>query len=169
MELESPEGVYWILQSSPGVTASNNLSDPTIGFVEMKTQDLDAQVAFYQDVLGMRIIDRQPERVTLAVAADRPPVILLPGGQKQAIDVERHPDPALAQPIFLGFMARDLKQSAARIRKNNVSILKDVEHHDWNGTDMILADADGNAVQIFELDEPHEFGSQRAVSSDAER
>ena len=31
------------------------------------------------------------------------------------------------------------------------SVLEGVKHHpDWNGTDMIIADVDGNAIQVVQ-------------------
>ena len=54
--------------------------------------------------------------------------------------------------------APDRQRAASQLKSAGARILHEVEHHDWGGTDLIVADADGNAVQVFTLDTDHCFG-----------
>ena len=65
--------------------------------------------------------------------------------------------PALGQKVFLGFMTGDIERATSQLKSADLRIPHEVEHHDSGGTDLIVADADGNAVQVFTLDTDHRF------------
>jgi len=48
-------------------------------------------------------------------------------------------------------MTSDIQDVASLLREANVTMLKGIEHHaDWGGTDLIIADVDGNVLQIVQ-------------------
>ena len=104
---------------------------------------------------GCRSLHRDPPE------SAGPELVLLPGGRRHALEARWMEQPALGQKAFLGFMTEDIHRAASRLKSAGVRILHDVEHQDWGGTDLIVADADGNAVQVFALDTDHRFGSDR--------
>jgi predicted enzyme related to lactoylglutathione lyase len=48
-------------------------------------------------------------------------------------------------------MTPDIEAAAAHMQQNNVTVLREVRSHDdWGGTDLHIADPDGNALQIVQ-------------------
>ncbi len=164
-EFAAPDGTRWILWSPPGGGATGDVAEPEILLAEMRVEDWLGQLAFYRDTLGLGVVKQATARVVLQQAGDGPQVILKPGGRKHVVDPAWADRPALAQPIFLGFMVGDVRAAARRLRAAGARVLRDVQHHDWGGTDLIVADADGNAVQIYKLDTPHSYGGHRRASN----
>ena len=160
VEFMTPERIQWILWSASGARPADDFSEPDITLAEIRVQDLRGQIAFYRDVLGMRIQGRQTSRIVLRQAPDGPQVVLKPGGRKHVVDpIEMH-EPAISQPVFLSFMTRNVRGAWAQLRDAGALMLQSIKHHDWGGTDLVVADADGNAVQVVEYDVPHAYGSQ---------
>jgi hypothetical protein len=74
-----------------------------------------------------------------------------PTSEKQINDPAWASDPARGHPIFISFMTSDIEDVAALLREANVTVLKGIERHaDWGGTDLIIADVDGNSLQIVQ-------------------
>jgi hypothetical protein len=113
-------------------------------------------------------VEQRASRAVLRQAPDGPRLVLTPGGRKHTVDPKWAHEPALSQPVFLSFMTRTVRTAAARSRNAGGLSLHDVEHHDWGGTDWIVADADGNAVQVVEYDGPRTYGSQRRAANPSE-
>ena len=150
-EFTAPEGIRWTLSHVPERPSSPGLFKPHIGHVEIKTHDLAGQVTFYRDVMGMNLESEHQTQIILGQGAGKPWLALESGGEKQTNDPAWASDPALGHPVFISFMASDVREVATRVRQANVNILKGVEHHaDWGGTDLIVADVDGNALQIVQ-------------------
>lgn len=151
IEFAAPEGIRWTLSEAPDQPSSTDLFKPHFGHVEIKAHDLTGQVVFYRDVMGMHLESENQAQVILGQGAGKPWLALEPGGEKQINDPSWASDPALAHPVFISFMTFDIQEVAARLREANVTILKGIERHvDWGGTDLIIADMDGNALQIVQ-------------------
>lgn len=160
-ELLAPGGARWILEEDARCRETTGLAEPEIKLAEMGVADLEAQRSFYHKVLGMGVVEEGGSHVVLQQAPDGPLLVLRPGGRRHSVAPEWARAPARSQPVFLSFMTHDVKAVEEQLRNAGVVTLHPVAHHDWGGTDWIVADADGNAVQIYQLDRPHDFGSQR--------
>lgn len=161
--LEGPAGVRWSLHQTDTARSADDLSEPEITRVELHVADLQGQIEFYHRILGLPNVTRDGFRtIVLRQHPDGPELVLLPGGRRHVPDPRWKEQPALGQKVFLGFMTEDIHRAASQLKSAGVRILHEVEHHDWDGTDLIVADADGNAVQVFKLDTDHRFGSGRA-------
>ncbi|HET7271905.1 MAG TPA: VOC family protein [Rubrobacter sp.] len=153
IEFTAPEGIRWTLSHVPERPSGPDLFKPHIGHVEIKARDLEEQMAFYRDVMGMHLESENQTQVILGQGANKPWLTLESGGEKQINDPAWASDPALGHPIFISFMTSDIRDVAARLREANVTMLKDIEPHaDWGGTDLIIADVDGNALQIVQYE-----------------
>lgn len=172
--LTAPGGTAWELRGHPAAHADSSLEMPEIFEVRLRVENMSRQIAFYRRLMGTPHPNTPPNSHALPSSGSRgepwdfqshvdgPRLRLVAGGHHRSSAITRsHSDPALDQPAFLGFMARDLVGSVRRLKSEGVEILRDVTHHDWGGTDCILADADGNAVQVFTLDTDHTFGSAK--------
>ncbi len=151
IEFTAPEDMRWTLCQVPGRPSSPDLFTPYIGHVEIKAHDVARQTAFYRDVIGMNLESETPAQVIVGQGVGQPWLTLEPGGEKQTNDPAGGPDAIRGQPVFISFMASDIQVVAARLRDAQATLLKDIEHHDeWGGTDMIIADVDGNALQVVQ-------------------
>lgn len=151
IEFTAPEGIRWTLCQAPGRPSSPDLFKPYIGHVEIKAHDVAGQTAFYRDVIGLDLESKEPAQVIFGQGAGLPWLTLEPGGEKRTNDPARGPDAIRGHPVFISFMASDIQAVAARLRGAQATLLKDIEHHEeWGGTDIIIADVDGNMLQIVQ-------------------
>lgn len=161
----SPGGTRWMLWSDHGQPGRQSLSDPEIMTVELRVANPSRSAAFYRDVLGLRSFSTRDSELVMGQSIDGPRLILLSGGDHRSTRAIRGPDPALAQPHFLGFMTANVREAAEWVRSKGVRVVREVEHHDWGGTDLLIADPDGNVVQVYELDDPRRFGEEARPGS----
>ena len=159
IEFQAPEGILWTLSEIAGARDGTDFSKPNVGIAELKANNLPAQVSFYRDVLGMRIESDRSQRVVLVQHLDGPRLVLKGGGTTRDLELAWAERPERSQPIFLSFMASDLGAAARRFRQAGARIMKAMEHHDW-GTDLFVADADGNAIQVVQYDVPRGYGER---------
>lgn len=152
IEFVTPEGIRWTLAQIPGGPSSADRALPYVGHVEIKAHDLAGQETFYREVMGLsRASDALPP-IVLGQGPGNPWLTLEPGGERQT-DVPPWPQrsPVCGQPVYLSFMTSDIKDARAHLRDANVTVLQDSVHHaDWGGIDVVVADADGIAVQIVQ-------------------
>lgn len=151
IEFTVPEGLRWTLCQTPGRPSSPDLFKPYIGHVEIKACDVAGQTAFYRDVIGMNLESETLAQVIVGQGVGQPWLTVESGGEKQMNDPAGGPDAIRGQPVFISFMASDIQAVAARLTEAQATLLKDIEHHDaWGGTDIIIADVDGNALQVVQ-------------------
>jgi predicted enzyme related to lactoylglutathione lyase len=152
VEFVSPEEIRWSLAQIPGRPSSTDRSRPYIGHVEIKANDLAGQTAFYHQVMGMSLESDDLSPLVLGQGSGKPWLTLEPGGESR-IGEPPSPQrsPTCAQPVFISFMTTNVEDAREHLRDANVTFLQNsVLHSDWGGTDVVVADADGNAVQIVQ-------------------
>lgn len=143
------EGVLWSLAHIPN-TPSGTIEIPFIGHILLKAQDVASQRAFYRDVLGLCVVDEGADYVLLQRTSGEPLLIIEAGGQRTIPD-PNWSDPVRAQPVFISFMTADIDAAHARFTDSNCNILRPVTRHDdWGGTDMLITDVDGHAIQVVQ-------------------
>ena len=151
IEFTAPDDVRWTLSEARSRPADSDLAEPLIGHVEIKAHDVAGQKAFYRDVMGLHLESENARCIILGQGPGKPWLTIEPGGEKQTNSPALASEPTRGHPIFISFMTHHLDQTAARLRKSGVTILCEVTHHpDWNGTDLIIADVDGNAIQVVQ-------------------
>ena len=123
-----------------------------LGRVRLRVRDLDAMTSFYELAIGLRVIERDHDRVTLG-AGDGPPLVELlhrPAGD---------PRPDATTGLFhLALLVPDRAQLAAAIRR--------VTEAGWSFTGasdhlvseaVYLRDPEGNGIEIYRDREPAEW------------
>lgn len=148
IEMTGPEGIRWRIIESADIEM--NPARPFIAGIELRAADLEAQKEFYSRALGMTIrresdqdahLDQPGGEAWLRIEAGGKPAPVRFGEEK----------PAFFHPIWISFETEDVKQANLWLQSQNVTILHPLTYHEhWQGTDIILADADGNAVQVVQ-------------------
>ena len=115
----------------------------------LRVADLDRSTAFYRDVLGFRIAERDPEHGG---------VFMTLGDDFHTIDLFPHPDPAGADPptrshvgvAHIAFQVAsfdDLRDAYATLQSHGVAIDRAMDH--VNQRSIYFADPDGNRLEIY--------------------
>jgi len=56
-----------------------------------------------------------------------------------------------AFPVFPSLMTTDIQSVYAYLKSKGVTILRDIiSNQDWGGTDLHIADSDGNGIQVVQ-------------------
>jgi len=153
-EFSTVEGVRFALAEIPNLPYSDDLSVPYIGHVAIKCADFEAMQNFYGDVLGFTRVDTGADYMVLTQPDGFPSVILERGGNESKFDPVNTPweDNAVrAFPVFPSLMTTDIQTAYAYLRSRHVTVLRDlISNQDWGGTDVHIADPDGNGIQVVQ-------------------
>lgn len=150
IELLGPEQVRWTLGHVPENPFSAGLSKPYIGWVELKVLHLAEQCAFYSDILGHQPTDQEDGSILFWQAPGEPLLFLKPGGEQPPAVQVRQGELYLPPPHLLGFETSSIEKTSAWVKFRRIPVLIDVTRRDWGGLEMIIADADGNPIQVVE-------------------
>ena len=145
IELVAPEGIRWALVQAE--TPASSPRHPHLRWVEMKAHDVAGQRAFYADVLGLRPEDAGDGRVVFRQRAGDPLLFLEGGGQPAPVWRGAR---AEGTPVRLSIETADIGRAAAWLQARGTRILVDVTERGWGGIDTIVADADGNPIQVVQ-------------------
>lgn len=149
IEFTAPEGIRWSLAQTDDLPAAAGVETPYLGYVELKVADLDRQLDFYTNVLGLSVGAEFPSGVHLEQATAAPLLILEHGGESvSGLDDGR--SPFAVQPVWLSFETPDIVDAKDWLKANGPSLHRDIETQDWGGSDLIVQDPDGNPLQVVE-------------------
>lgn len=150
IEMAGPEGIRWGLIEAPD--AETDWAHPVIGGIELKASDLEAQKTFYTEILGMTIEHETDRAVHLGPKNEETWLRIEAGGITTPLSAGMgNPKPAFFRPIWISYETKDVRRVNDWLHQQNVTIIHPLTHHeDWNGTDIILADVDGNAIQVVQ-------------------
>jgi predicted enzyme related to lactoylglutathione lyase len=151
VEFMDPDGVRWSLAQAADLPAGPGMEVPHLGWVELKAADVDSQVDFYTRVMGLTAGDQSGSRVRLQQGSGDPLIFLQSGGER--VTVEGDHSPFDVQPVWLSFETPDIGEAKSWLTDHGVSLLRDLESHDWGGTDLLIRDGDGNPLQVVEYHE----------------
>lgn len=149
IEFTAPEAVRWSLAHTPDDPAGPGVETPYLGSVELKTAELEDQRDFYTDVMGLTVGTRSDSRVRLDQGVGKPFLTLEPGGERVTPEGEGD-SPFDIQPVWLSFETSDMSEAMGWLTDQGVPLIQDITRHDWGGTDAIIADSDGNPIQVVE-------------------
>lgn len=153
-EFSTIEGIRLALAQIPDTPFSDDPARPYIGHVAIRCADFTAMQHFYGEVLGFTRSAAGPDYAIFEQEGGHPSVILEPGGAASTFD-PRHTqweqDAVRAFPVFISLMAVDIQAAHFYLQERNVIILRDIiADQDWGGTDLHIADPDGNGIQIVQ-------------------
>ena len=135
----------------------------SLGHVGLYVRDMERSVAFYRDVLGLKVSDRSPRGAVFMTAQDRlaehHELLLAPGRDDDGkVNV-------LQQVSFRCATVGDVKEFYRVFVENNVPINRCVSH--GNTVSIYAQDPDGNSVEVYwpsGVDVPQPFGKPMDLS-----
>jgi len=152
IELTGPDEIRWGLMESPDVDM--DWAHPVVGGIELKASNLHAQKDFYTRVLGMTIEHETDEVIHFKKPNGEAWLRIEAGGNPTPARMNEE-KPAFFYPIWISYETSDVKRADAWIQQQKVTTLCPLTYHeDWKGTDIIISDADGNAIQLVQYGKP---------------
>jgi len=150
IEMIGPEEIRWGLEAAPIVEM--DWTHPLVGGIELKASTLEAQKSFYTQVFGLTTESETNQAIHLKQSNGETWLRIVDGGTATpppfALGEEK---PAFFFPIWISFETKDVKSANIWLQGQNVNILHPLTYHeDWFGTDIILADVDGNPIQVVQ-------------------
>lgn len=150
IEMVGPEEFRWGLEASP--TIEMDWARPIVAGIELKASNREAQKAFYTQVFGLTVEAETGQAIHLKQSDGETWLRIVSGGTSTpppfAFGEEK---PAFFYPIWISFETKDIKGANTWLQGQNVTILHPITYHeDWLGTDIILADVDGNPIQVVQ-------------------
>ena len=153
VEIIGVEGTRWSIGNAHGFPFGEGLHVPHIGWVEVKAVDLDQQVAFYKDVMGLKTVFHTPVGAMLRQGEGEPVMLIEPGGERATTDLSRPGSLLRQHPVWISFLMPDPESVSAWFGQSDVTILRPLTRHpDWGGVDIVIADVDGNGIQLVQYD-----------------
>lgn len=144
-EFIAPESFRWTLARSPRLPWTADLSNPYLGWVELKAFHMQAQVALFRDVFGLSIAEARSQRVAFIQPSGAPLLIVTAGGEQHEPVVEWTNSPHL-----LGFETEDIDAAAELLKSRGIQLLREVTHLEDGSVELIALDADGFPLKIYQ-------------------
>ena len=135
--------------SAKGEVAASSLGH--FSFTKLTVQDLDASVAFFQAVCGMRIKyrttatinDRKAEEVVLDGAGEGEPTLVL----WKWLDRKFEPN----GEVVLGFLTPDIEAFVDRTKAAGGKVILPIQHNPDQGFSVaIVADPEGHEIEVIQ-------------------
>lgn len=153
-EFSTSEGIRFAFTEIPGAPFCDDLTTSYIGHVAIKCADFDAMQNFYSNVLGFIPTQAGSDYAVFAQRDGYPSVILEQGGSSPAFDPRGTPwaDNAVrAFPVFISLMTSNIQTASDHLKSRHVTVLRElISNQDWGGTDLHIADPDGNGIQVVQ-------------------
>jgi catechol 2,3-dioxygenase-like lactoylglutathione lyase family enzyme len=148
LEMVGPDHIRMSFIESP--ETEMDWRHPLVGGIELKAARLEAQRDFYTEVFGMSVAQQKNGVLHLTQENGAAWLRIEAGGRPSVLPTEAGNDtPAFFYPIWISFETQDAESANTWLASQGVSVLQPLTHHqDWGGTDIIVADPDGNAIQI---------------------
>jgi len=150
IEFITPERIHWTLAHAPAYPFSTSLHRPHIGWVELKVYHLAEQRAFYSKVMGLQPEEGEDGQVVLRQGTGEPHLFLETGGQLAAAWQVNQNFLQPSPPFVISFETSNIEQAATLLKSHKVPIVVDVTRREWGGTDLLIADVDGNPIQVVQ-------------------
>lgn len=150
LEMVGPDHIRMSFIESPEVEM--DWKHPLVGGIELKAALVEAQRDFYVDVFGMSVAQQKNGVLHMTQTYGAAWLRIEAGGRRSSLPAEAGNDtPAFFYPIWISFETQDAESANTWLANQDVSVLQPLtRHQDWGGTDIIIADPDGNAIQIVE-------------------
>jgi catechol-2,3-dioxygenase len=140
----------------------------SLGHVGVYARDIERAMAFYRDIIGLKVSDRSPTGAVFMTAQDRlaehHELLLVPGRNDEGTAN------VLQQISFRCASVADVKEFYRVFVENKVPINRCVSH--GNTVSIYAQDPDGNSVEVYwpnGVDVPQPFGKPMDLSkSEAE-
>ena len=142
-------------------------STPTLGHVHLQVSDLDSAIAFYRDVVGLKIQQRDTRAVFMSFDGYHHHLALNTWQSKGAGPAPTG-HPGLFHSAFLYPDRASLGQAIIRAKKNGYQLDGAADHGVSEA--VYLSDPDGNGVELYrdraEADWPRDMDGNLSMISD---
>jgi len=155
IEFQDPDRIPWALGQAAGFPKSPSLEVPCVCGIDIKAADLEAQVAFYSEVMGMTVARREPQ-ILLVQDGGKAFLTLQPGGRRiesESLDATSS-GLTVDSPLYLSWMVDDLDDAVARVTDLGAPALKGITAHEF-GRVFVTADPDGNLLKLVHYNRSH--------------
>jgi len=148
LEMVGPDNIRMSFIESP--ETEMDWKHPLVGGIELKAARLEAQRDFYVKVFGMCAAQQKNGVLHLTQTNGAAWLRIEAGGRPFPLPSEAGTGaPAFLYPIWISFETQDVESANTWLASQDVSILQPLTHHpDWGGTDIIITDPEGNAIQV---------------------
>lgn len=150
LEMTGSENIRWGILESKDV--ETDWAHPLIAGIELKASNLEDQKKFYTQILGMAIEQETEDFIHLIQKDGDAWLHIVTGGRPASLSAAPDSDQAaFHHTIWISFETQDMQTANAWLTHQNVHMIHPLIYHpDWNGTDILLADPDGNVVQVVQ-------------------
>jgi len=155
IEFQDPDRIPWAVGEATGFRRSPSMEAPCICGVDIKAADLDAQVEFYTEVMGMTVAQQDPQVVLVQEGGDAF-LTLQPGGERiatQKLETDSN-TLSLDSPLHFSWMISDLEAAIARVTAAGAPVIKELATRPW-GRVFMTADPDGNFIPFVDYNASH--------------
>lgn len=112
IERTGPEEIRWSVIGGSDIEI--DWAHPVIGGIELKAANLEAQIDFYTQVLGMGIVHQTNQAVHLTQPDGEAWLRIQAGGTSTSRPVAiNHPEPAFFFPFWISYETNDIKLANA--------------------------------------------------------
>lgn len=99
--------------------------------------------------MGLSVAERSDSRVRLEQGAGDPQLFLEPGGEHES-GARTMDSPFLGHPVWMSFETPAITEASDWFDSHDVPLLQEITTHDWAGKDIVVADPEGNPIQVVE-------------------
>jgi predicted enzyme related to lactoylglutathione lyase len=143
VECVGPENIRWLMAEGRGYTHADGLTKPHIGSADLRVIDMEGQIKFFTNILGLKQGVKSGGQITLRDLKEG--TFLLLGKDQREKPGEGFP----AQPAFLSFAVPKATEAEKKLQSLGVQFVQALMVQDF-GIDMLILDADRNIIQIVE-------------------
>jgi predicted enzyme related to lactoylglutathione lyase len=145
--IEGVEGVTW------QVWAEENQAEPwKARGARLRCVDMQAQMEFYQNAFGWNGSTTSDTSGKLLQGEGMPTLDLTQEEGLSPLALPAEGNPLRVTPSWMSIETSDIQVAQAKFQDLNLTILRPATQHAWGGTDIVLADPDGNPVQVVQQD-----------------
>lgn len=143
VECVGPENIRWLMGEGRGYTHASGLAKPHVGSADLRVRDMEGQIKFFTQVLGLKEGADFDGQITLRDPKEG--TFLLLGEERQ----QKRGKGFAAQPAFLSFAVPKATEAEKKLRSLGIKFVQPLIVQGF-GTDMLILDADKNIIQIVE-------------------
>ncbi len=118
------------------------MSDFKLNFLGINTTNFDEMLRFYNKVMKLEIKHSKPGWVAFQTTNMKLELF-----STDTITLSTSVKDPTNSPIFIGFESKDIHESLAWIKSQNITIIEEMSDHSW-GIDFYFNDPDNNVIQI---------------------
>ena len=143
--IEGPEGVRWQVWQEDGQPEPWKARG-----VRLRCAEIQPQVDFFQQVFEWKAMSTDETSGKLLQGEGMPTLDLKQEVGLSVLKLPEGANPLRVTPSWMSVETNDINAAEARFQELGVTILRPKTAQPYGGTDIVLADAEGNPVQVVQ-------------------